>query len=107
MEQNNESENVVDLSDVLNEGNNAVDSNTYNSNMPGELEEAKENTKRIPLLYRSIIKLSGGIIKNENQAKTVAVVVIIIANLITFSLVFKNNSGNVPEEALPAVSEMP
>lgn len=62
--------------------------------------------RKPPKMYSLLIKCSHGLIKNEEQAQKFFVVIIIMTNLVTFYLLYKNFGGEqekVPAEVVPAV----
>jgi len=91
MEQENGSEEVIDLSSALKEI----------EHEPVVQDVQEQNLNHIPGVYRLIIKLSGGIIKTEGQAKVAAILIIILTNLFTFSMLFKDKNSGVSEEMVP------
>ncbi|MFA6897091.1 MAG: hypothetical protein WCQ96_02300 [Patescibacteria group bacterium] len=98
MEQDNNQSELVDLSQVLNE----------TGPTPTKGREDKGGRK-IPSVYRLIMKLSGGVIKTEKQATLAAVFLIILLNIITFSLLFggkdKTQSINQAQMAAPMAAQ--
>lgn len=99
MEQNNGQEELVDLSQVLNENEPpAADKSGQEEDLPPEV--------KIPGLYGVVAKLSRGLIKNEKQAKAVLVILIILLNAITFSLIFGNNKTGQQIDMQAEMSEM-
>lgn len=60
----------------------------------------------VPKMYGLLIKFSHGIIKNEEQAQKFFVVLILLTNIITFYLIYKNFGGqeDIPAEVVPAVN---
>lgn len=106
MGQEGEPKEVIDLSGALNEAR--LEETIKEENSSSEYEDSGQ--QKIPAIYRLIMKISGGAIKTEAQAKTVAIIIIIITNLITFSLLFKDNFDSTPQdtflidetEAIPA-----
>lgn len=69
-------------------------------------EEAEEiDLEGVPTMYAFLIRHSGGLIKDAKQAQLVAVLLIIIMNLITFSLLTggqdkAESAANLPEDNL-------
>jgi hypothetical protein len=83
---------VVDLSDVLNEGK-------YEREYTAPSGLGDKDTRNIPGLYRLMMKLSGGLIKTQSEAMWVAVLLILVANLITFTLLYRNSSNQAANTA--------
>jgi hypothetical protein len=92
MEQNNSEEGVIDLSETL--GDISLHAQT------SDFENDVASTKRVPAMYGLIIKLSRGVIKSEKQAKNFLVLLIIIVNLISFYLIYKQFGGGSKESTL-------
>lgn len=84
MEQNNDQSEFVDLSQVLNETDEAF--------AVRRSEEKVLRRQKIPAIYRLIFKLSGGLIKTEKQAMCVVVILIVLINALTYSLAFGGKS---------------
>lgn len=93
MEQDGEPREVIDLSQALNE--------TRREPVMEEQYEVEQDLQHVPAIYRLIMKISGGTIKTEGQAKTVAILIIILTNIVTFSLIFKGQGDNVTQEEIP------
>lgn len=102
MEPGNDQDKVVDLSQVLNQTDPVADDSQ------AEEKTYSYNQDDMPGLYGLVAKLSGGAIKTQKQAQIILVVLIILMNVITFSLLLKGK-GNVvennPLENIPAQSE--
>jgi hypothetical protein len=98
MEQNNGQEDLVDLSQVLDEG--GKNESPMMEENGSWREESSSSEKKVPGLYGLTMKLSGGFIKTEKQVKIVLVVLIILLNVFTFSLLTKGNKtaqqANIP-----------
>ena len=97
MGQEGEQMEVIDLSQALNETRREVIEDETAAD-----PYAEADGRKVPGIYRVIMKLSGGIIKTENQAKTVAVLIIILTNLITFYLIFQEQAKDEPLDEIPA-----
>jgi hypothetical protein len=83
MEKDMTSREVVDLSQVLNEAEAAPEA-------PGEEAVRQEE---MPGLYGLVGRVSGGKIKTQKQARLVLVVLIILMNILTLSLILRDPSG--------------
>lgn len=98
MEQGNNQNEFVDLSQVLNE----TDTQAAYSDQSSEKEVVGAG---LTGMYKLVSKLSGGAIKTEKQVNFIFVVLIILTNIITFSLLFKGNGAAEPISDINA--EMP
>lgn len=94
---------MVDLSQVLDEeGRNELLTAEEIRNLQ---EESPSSEKKVSGLYGLAIKFSGGLIKTEKQAKIVLVILIILMNAITFSLLFGGNK-TAQQTNMPADAQM-
>lgn len=100
MEQGNGQDELVDLSGALDNNNPAYDGEDVTTNV-----SVSEN--KMPGLYGLVGKLTGGVIKTEKQAKAILIILIILMNVVTFSLLLKENNKTAPvtSEAIPAQAE--
>lgn len=100
MEQGNGQEELVDLSGALEENNQSYTDEDI-------AQDAPISGNKLPGIYGLVGKLSGGLIKTEKQAKAVLILLIVIMNAITFSLLLKDNGGSttITDEAIPAQAE--
>ena len=102
MEQGNNQNEFVDLSQVLSE---AETQDAYED----QSAEKEDVAAGLTGMYKLVSKLSGGAIKTEKQVNLIFVVLIILMNIVTFSLLFKGNNAAQPVDdmnmEMPAQAE--